>query len=224
MAGRESLPEDAQIAPLTRRAAVFVAALGTAVALSACGEKPEPDLAELPPPPAAPTTTTSTAQPPTTTTTTPAPPGPRPPDKPRATPAGSVRTYVAALDRGDGAAVCQLLAPGALEALRLPEPNPSCEKALDRSIGHRDPKGPPGFEGAKLRRTRAVKRGSRARVVATVVTSYAGGGRPSTDDDIVYLKRSRAGWLILQPSAVLYRAVGLEPPLSALKPPSGLEF
>jgi hypothetical protein len=57
--------------------------------------------------------------------------------------------------------------------------------------------------------------------VATVITRYVSQRRPSTDDDIIYLKKSRAGWLILQPSATLYRAVGLEPPISALKPPAG---
>jgi hypothetical protein len=54
-----------------------------------------------------------------------------------------------------------------------------------------------------------------------VITRYEVERKPSTDDDIVYMKRSRAGWLILQPSATLYRAIGVEPPLSALRPPSG---
>ena len=74
---------------------------------------------------------------------------------------------------------------------------------------------------ATVRRVKVAQKGARAKVVATVVTRYVSQRRPSIDDDIIYLKRSRAGWLILQPSATLYRAVGLEPPISALKPPAG---
>jgi hypothetical protein len=92
---------------------------------------------------------------------------------------------------------------------------------MDRSIGYHDPKGPPAFESATVRRVKVRQRGARSKVVATVITRYEAQRRPSTDDDIIYMKRSRAGWLILQPSTTLYRAVGLEPPLSALRPPAG---
>jgi hypothetical protein len=132
-----------------------------------------------------------------------------------------VRAYIAALSAGDGAKVCARLAPGAIDDLKLPKPSPKCEVALDRSIGYHDPKGPPEFKSAAVRRVKVQQQGARAKVVATVVTRYASQRRPSIDDDIVYLKKSRAGWLILQPSATLYRAVGLEPPISALKPPAG---
>jgi hypothetical protein len=188
-------------------------------ALAACGEKSEPDVANLPPPttttasPAEPTTTTPNGQTTTDATTTPAPTGPRP--------AATVRDYVAALSAGNGKRVCNLFAPGALDEVKLPRPNPKCEVAMDRSIGYHDPKGPPAFDSATVRRVKVRQKGARARVVATVITRYKAQRRPSTDDDLVYLKRSRAGWLILQPSATLYRAVGLEPPLSALRPPAG---
>jgi hypothetical protein len=202
---------------LTMAAALIAAVL----ALAACGEKPEPKLSDIPPPP------TSTATAPTTTTTTTTTTGtgttttqPTQPSRP-ATPAASVRAYVAALSAGDGGKVCARLAPGAIDQLKLPKPSPKCDVALDRSIGYHDPKGPPAFRSASVRRVKVQQKGARARVVATVVTRYASQRRPSTDDDIVYLKRSRAGWLILQPSTTLYRAVGLEPPLSALKPPAG---
>jgi hypothetical protein len=190
-----------------------------ALTLAACGEKSEPDLSDLPPPPAttttvqAPTTTTSSGQTSTTTTTTPAETGPRP--------ASTVRAYVAALSSGNGKRVCSLLAPGALEDIKLPKPSPKCDVALDRSIGYHDPKGPPAFKSATVRRVKVARKGARAKVVATVVTRYASQRQPSIDDDIVYMKRSRTAWLILQPSAILYRAVGLEPPVSALKPPAG---
>jgi hypothetical protein len=208
--GRLSKPKSLQIA----------AALALALTLAACGEKSEPDLSDLPPPSATtttmqvPTTTTSTSSGQTsTTTTTPAETGPRP--------ASTVRAYVAALSSGNGKRVCSLLAPGALDEIKLPKPSPKCDVALDRSIGYHDPKGPPAFESATVRRVKVEQKGARAKVVATVVTRYASQRQPSTDDDIVYMKRSRTAWLILQPSAILYRAVGLEPPVSALKPPSG---
>jgi hypothetical protein len=201
---------------MTQTAAAFACA-AAALALASCGEKSEPDVANLPPPP---TTTTAVAEPTTTTsgqttttTTTPAPSGPRP--------ATTVRGYVGALSAGNGKRVCDLFAPGALDDVKLPRPSPNCDVALDRSIGYHDPKGPPAFESATVRRVQVRQQGARARVVATVITRYASQRRPSTDDDIIYLKRTRAGWLILQPSATLYRAVGLEPPLSALKPPAG---
>jgi hypothetical protein len=197
-----------------------VLAFALAVALAACGEKSEPDLSDLPPPPATttsvavPTTTTSNGQTnTTTTTTTPAPTGPRP--------ASTVRAYVAALSSGNGKRVCGLFAPGALDEIKLPKANPKCDVALDRSIGYHDPKGPPAFKSAMVRRVKVEQKGARAKVVATVVTRYVSQRQPSIDDDIVYMKRSRAGWLILQPSATLYRAVGLEPPVSALKAPAG---
>jgi hypothetical protein len=213
MAGRRTTPKNLQIAAML--------ALATALALAACGEKSEPDLSDLPPPMAQTTTaaspTTSTTEA-TTTTTQPANPG-----KPK-TPATTVRSYVAALSAGDGAKVCARLAPGAIDDVKLPKPSPNCDVVLDRSIGYHDPKGPPAFKSATVRRLKVQQKGARAKVVATVITRYVSQRRPSIDDDIVYLKRSRAGWLILQPSATLYRAVGLEPPLSALKPPPGFSL
>jgi hypothetical protein len=209
MAGRRTSRKSIQRAAL-------LASTAALAALAGCGEKSEPDVANLPPP----TTTTTAAEPTTTTTsngqattTTPAPTGPRP--------AGTVREYVAALSAGNGKRTCNLFAPGALDEVKLPKPSPNCEVALDRSIGYHDPKGPPAFKSATVRRVKVQQKGARAKVVATVVTRYVSQRQPSTDDDIVYMKRSRAGWLILQPSATLYRAVGLEPPLSALKPPAG---
>jgi hypothetical protein len=210
MAGRRSRSRRAQIA------AAFGLAL--AVALAACGEKAEPDLANLPPPP----TTSTNATAPTTTTTGPTTTTATPtnPSRPK-TPVSTVRAYVAALSAGNGKRVCAVLAPGALDDLKLPKPSPKCDVALERSIGYHDPKGPPAFKSATVQRARVQQKGARAKVVAKVITRYEVERKPSTDDDIVYMKRSRAGWLILQPSATLYRAIGVEPPLSALRPPSG---
>jgi hypothetical protein len=205
MPGRRSSRKNLQIAAIL--------AVVSSIALAACGEKSEPDLSDLPPPPkptttSLPTTTTSG------TTTTPVPPsGP--------TPGQTVRVYIAGLSNGKGGAVCRVLAPGAIDDLKLPKPNPQCDVAVSRSIGYHDPKGPPAFKSAKVRRTKVDKKGSRAKVTATVVTTYEQARKPSTDDDVIYLKKSRAGWLVLKPSVIFYRAVGLEPPISALKPPPG---
>jgi hypothetical protein len=217
MAGQLGRPETTQNAASMRSLAIVAAIAGVLLAIAGCGEKSEPDLADLPPPT---TTAATTTVPGTTTSTTTT--GPTKPQHP-ATPAASVRAYVAALSAGDGARVCARLAPGAIDELKLPKPNPKCDVALDRSIGYHDPKGPPAFKSATVRRVKIQQKGSRAKVVATVISRYVSERRPSTDDDIIYLKKSRAGWLILQPSAILYRAVGLEPPLSALKPPAGFE-
>src|SRR4051794_898196 len=48
----------------------------------------------------------------------------------------TVRRYVSALDAHDGGAVCALLAPGALEGVRLPEHRGTCASSLNASIGH----------------------------------------------------------------------------------------
>jgi len=207
MPGRRSSRKNLQIAAILAAASSF--------ALAACGEKSEPDLSDLPPPPktttSLPTTTTTTTS---GTTTTPVPPtGP--------TPGQTVRVYVGALSSGKGGAVCRVLAPGAIGEIKLPRPNPNCDVAVSRSIGYHDPNGPPAFKSARVRKVRVDQMGSRAKVTATIVTTYERARKPSVDDDVIYLKKSRAGWLVLKPSAIFYRAVGLEPPISALKPPPG---
>lgn len=206
-----------------------------AVAATACGERDEPELSGAPERVTSPTTNTVTAEP------TGQPPGnkpdPPPPGKtsgpaegpgsdPRVTELEraaerAVRDFVEALERRDGEAACALLAPGALERLELPKPRGGCAPSLRASIGYRDPRGLPVWEGAEISRVQSVQiRGREARVVVTVVTRFADRQEPSIEDDIVYLTRSDATWTIAKPSSTLYRAVGIaDVPPSVISPP-----
>ncbi len=139
----------------------------------------------------------------------------------------AVRTvidYIDALDAADGAAVCAVLAPGALREVELPRPRADCARSLNASIGYRDPRGLPVWEGATATSVPVPELGAdvrMAKVVATVVTRFADRDEPSIEDDVVYLVRdSGAGWLIAKPSSTLYRAVGIaDVPPSVLTPP-----
>jgi hypothetical protein len=132
-----------------------------------------------------------------------------------------VRSYVAALDRGDGARACRLLAPGTHTEVRLPRHRSDCGRSLSASIGYRDPRGFPVFAGARVARVAAVAlEGSEARVTATVVTRFADRRAPSVEDDVIYLRRANGGWLIETPGATLYRAIGVgDIPPQVLAPP-----
>ncbi len=147
-----------------------------------CGEKEEPDLAQLP------TSATTTTAPTTTTsgggTTTGGGQtttggggqgggGSAAGARERAV-SKTVFAYVTALDRGDGARVCSLLVPGALETVELPFRRGGCGPSLSRSIGYRDPRGLPVFGGAKLEGVRVTVNG------ATHAPSPPSGRRSST--------------------------------------------
>lgn len=135
--------------------------------------------------------------------------------------ARAVRAYVAALDRGDGAQACRLLAPGALSGMRVPRRRPGCDRSVTASIGYRDPRGFPVFAGARVARIRAVAiDGAEARVTATTVTRFADDREPSVEDDVIYLQRRRGRWLIEKPGVIFYRAIGVgDIPPRALAPP-----
>jgi hypothetical protein len=136
-----------------------------------------------------------------------------------------VRAYVAALDARDGERVCALFAPGETlpNNLALPERRPGgCPPSLQASIGYRDPRGLPIWEGAEVASVRAVELGGggkEATVTARVVSRFADRDEASIEDDIVYLGRLGGEWLIAKPSATLYRAIGAEPPPEVLTPP-----
>ena len=53
------------------------------------------------------------------------------------------------------------------------------------------------------------RRLGRRRVVATTVTHFAGNREPSVEDDLIYLRNEGGRWLIVKPSATLYRAIGV---------------
>ena len=133
----------------------------------------------------------------------------------------TARDYIEALDARDGAAVCDLLAPGAIDEIDLPEPRGDCAASLDASIGYADPRGLPVWAGVRIRNTRVSELdGQSARVIASVATTFADRPEKSFEDDIVYLTRGGGGWLVTKPSTTLYRAVGISDiPPSVLAPP-----
>ena len=213
------------------RTIATLAALVGALALAGCGEKAEPDLAEIPPPPPALTTPTV----PTTTTTAPKPPdgGEKPPNaggnEDPGQPGGGPRAlaieravgaYVGGLDARNGRAVCELFVPGALGSVKFPRERGSCPATLRASIGYADPRGLPVWEGAKVASLKTKVSRNDARAVVTVVTRFADRNQPSVEDDVIYLARSGRLWKIAKPSATLYRAVGIaDVPPSVLSPP-----
>jgi hypothetical protein len=134
--------------------------------------------------------------------------------------ARTVRRYIEALNARDGAAVCELLAPGAIEVVEMPVERGSCAASLNASIGYRDPGGLPVWAGTEISGLRVEVDGAAAKVVVHVVTEFSDRDQPSIEDDIVYLTDSRGRWLLTKPSATLYRAVGIaDVPLTVLSPP-----
>ncbi len=135
----------------------------------------------------------------------------------------TTRDYLAALNAHDGAAVCALLEPGAIDAIKLPATGSDCASSLEASIGHRHPDGTPRWRRTKLEEVTAVSVGEdRARVTATVVHLFSDRNYPSIEEDVVYLGRNGADgeWRLVKPSGSLYRAVGYpEPPIRAFTPP-----
>ena len=134
-----------------------------------------------------------------------------------------VHGYFGAIDAGDGAAVCALLAPGALRRVKLPVRRPSCAASLRASIGHPGPAGSPRWLRTRLVDADSVVtiEGGLGRFTGTVVHGFAGSREPSIEDDVIYLRRSGRGrWLIAKPSATFYRAIGYpDVPIAALRAP-----
>ena len=135
--------------------------------------------------------------------------------------AAVVRAYVGALDSHDGGHACALFVPGALGKVEFPRDRGDCASSLESSIGYRDPRGFPVYRGSRVARIDSVNiNGADARVVATTVTDFAGNREPSVEDDVVYLRNQGGRWLIVKPSAALYRAIGVgDIPPTVLAPP-----
>jgi hypothetical protein len=206
---------------------IVAAALMAALALAACGEKDEPDLASLPPQP---TTTTTAGEAPAgegaekadeRPGTSPAAGTASPPaSSPEREATQTVEAYIVWIDNRQGRQLCTLLTDEAIEALKLPVRRGGCAASLTASIGYRDPRGLPVFRGVELRRARARVTRRNARVVASVSTTFADRARPSLEDDIVYLRRVAGDWRVVKPSATLYRAIGIaDIPPSVIAPP-----
>ncbi len=132
-----------------------------------------------------------------------------------------VRAYVAALNARDGGRVCGLFIPGAMAEVEFPRDRGSCAASLSASIGYQDPRGFPVFDRSRIGRIPSVTiDGSQARLVATTVTHFAGDREPSVEDDLIYLRNENGRWLIVKPSATLYRAIGVgDIPPQVLAPP-----
>ena len=220
------------------RTTLLLALAVVTLPLTACGDDEDPATTAA-------STTTST---PATTTQTAPPDGTeqphedgdgkpkpdRPPTGPAEGPEGdprmtaleraavrAARGYVTAIDERDGARVCALFAPGALDEVKLPRDKGGCAESLTASIGYEDPRGLPVWESSQLVDVLTVNlSGETAKVVATVVTGFADRDEPSVEDDVIYLSRDGDGWLIAKPSATLYRAVGIaDVPPTVLTPP-----
>jgi hypothetical protein len=119
----------------------------------------------------------------------------------------AVRSYIAALDRHDGARVCALIERGGCRG----------------SIGSRPAGGGPAWRRTAIVAMKPESLGNdRARVTTTVTHHFSDRKYVSVEDDVIYLERLGGRWLIAQPSATFYRAVGYaQPPLRAFAPPAG---
>jgi hypothetical protein len=135
----------------------------------------------------------------------------------------AVSDYIEGLDRHDGAAVCTMLAFGALDLNRLPKRRGGCRRSLEASIGTSPRGGAPAWRKTKLVAAKPEDLGEgRVRVSATVTHHFSDRKYVSVEDDVVYLQRAGGKWLLAKPSATLYRAVGYaSPPLDAFTPPPG---
>jgi hypothetical protein len=136
----------------------------------------------------------------------------------------TVKRYITALNEDDGKALCSLLAPGALQGVRLPERRPDCARSLRASIGHPPPDGAPRWLATRLVDADSVVlvRGGDGRLTGTVVHRFAGAREPSIEEDVIYLRRSGGEWLLAKPSATFHRAIGArDVPITALTPPAG---
>jgi len=133
----------------------------------------------------------------------------------------AVRDYVSALVARAGERVCARFVPGALDDFKLPVERGNCGESVSASIGYRDPRGFPQWDGAEIEAIRSTEvTGDEARVTATIVSEFADRDEPSVEDDVIYLRRAGDRWLIAAPSAILYRAVGApDVPPQVLAPP-----
>jgi hypothetical protein len=133
-----------------------------------------------------------------------------------------VRLYIAALDRRDAGRICALIAPGGLPLGDLPKPRGACRPSLRASIGTRPADGGPAWRSTEIVELKPeALGGDRARVTATVTHHFSDRKYVSVEDDVIYLERAGARWLLAKPSATLYRAVGYaQPPLRAFSPPA----
>jgi hypothetical protein len=152
----------------------------------------------------------------------PGPSGPSPSSSDERAAAAAARKYVKAIDSRNGQKVCSAFADGGLDTIDLPAEGGSCPASVEASLGFGDNRGQPVWDSSEMTQDVSAQiDGDSARVVATVFTEYADVREPTIEDDVIYLARSGDRWLVVKPSATLYRAIGIaDVPLEALQPPS----
>lgn len=135
----------------------------------------------------------------------------------------TVGAYIATLDARAPRRLCPLFAPDALDLSILPVRRATCAASLGASIGTRPRDGGPAWRRTRLASSRVERLSDeRSRVSATVVHRFSDRKYVSVEDDVIYLEKLGGRWLLAQPSATLYRAVGYpQPPLRAFAPPRG---
>ncbi len=154
----------------------------------------------------------------------PGPSGPAPESADELAAARAARKYIEAIDDRDGQELCAAFEPGAdepQEQLEVPEKRGSCAGSFNASFGFKGKDGQPVWSSSEMTNDLSAQiDGDQARVVATVFTKYSDVREPTIEDDIIYLSRAADRWLVLKPSATLYRAVGIaDIPLDAIQPP-----
>lgn len=154
----------------------------------------------------------------------PGPSGPAPSSTDELAATKAARSYVEAIDARRGRKLCGAFEPGSdepQERLDLPETRQSCSASFEASFGYEGNDGQPAWARSEMTEdVSAQTDGDSARVVATVFTEYADVREPTVEDDIIYLSRATGRWLVIKPSATLYRAVGIaDIPLAAIRPP-----
>ena len=108
----------------------------------------------------------------------------------RTTAIAAVASTSRALDRHDGARVCALLAPGALDLSALPRRRGGCSPSL-RGVDRDAPQGgAPAWRKTTLVEVKPEDLGDgRARISATVTHHFSDRKYVSVEDDVIYLER-----------------------------------
>jgi hypothetical protein len=200
------------------REAALAGSIAAAALLGACGD--DSDSGDSSPPPADESPVEAAPEAPPATTAEAGEPGELAPSDEEAVTA-AVRSYIQALDSGNGEAVCAAFEPDAVRLSELPSQSAGCGPSLDASIGTKPKGGAPAWRSTKIAELNAVSvADDTARVTATVTHDFSDRSYNSIEEDVIYLRRSGDRWLIAKPSGTFYRAVGYpEPPLRALTPP-----
>jgi hypothetical protein len=122
-------------------------------------------------------------------------------------PADAFRSYIDALNKHDGATVCQALEPTSIDKLRPPVKRETCAEGVTDSIGHARRNGSRWLSSE-------IKKGSRVRLdkdAATLTVDME--DKFTTETQLrwgqkVRMQKSGDDWLLREPDATLYYAIG----------------